>query len=127
VINETEQSIEAQMSDTHELETTLEDLREIVARKNAAIKLESNREYKKLILDGLFKEEASRLVAISAEPSMAREADLIMESIRSISHFQQYMRSVIQMGTIAENNLAEHMEMLEEVRAEEAANEDEAA
>jgi len=113
------------MSDTHELEATLEDLREIVARKNAAIKLESNREYKKLILDGLFKEEAARLVSISAEPSMVREAELIMESIRAISHFQQYMRSVIQMGTVAENNLAEHMEMLEEMRAEEAANDGE--
>jgi len=111
------------MSDTHELETTIEDLREIVARKNAAIKLESNRDYKKLILDGLFKEEAARLVSLSAEPSMFREADLIMESIRAISHFQQYMRAIIQMGTVAENNLAEHMEMLEESRAEEQANE----
>lgn len=111
------------MSDTHELETTIEELREIVARKHAAIKLESNREYKKLILDGLFKEEAARLVSLSAEPSMIREAELIMESIRAISHFQQYMRAIIQMGTVAENNLAEHMEMLEETRAEELVNE----
>lgn len=108
------------MSQVQEIEVGMEEAKAVIARKSAVLKLESNREFKKLILEGYFKEEASRLALLSADPRIRPEdqADAILQ-IQSISKLHQYLHGIIMQGTIAEQALAEYEEALEEARVEE--------
>lgn len=104
------------MSNVEEIELSLENAKELVERKRQAEKLASNREFKKLVLDGYFKDEAVRLVGLSAEPTVSAYKEQIFTEIQAISLFQQYLRNVIRLGTLAEAEMVEHEELLEEAR-----------
>ena len=64
------------MSDIEQVELSLEHAKEIVARRDKAHKLASNREFKALFLEGYFKDEAARLVAICGEGTMINDRPL---------------------------------------------------
>lgn len=103
------------MSDIEQIEISMEQTKELIRRKEMAMKLSSNREFKKLILEGYFQDEAARLVSISASPNMTEHRDEIFESITAISHFRQYMQNIVRMGETAEYELAEQRETLTEL------------
>jgi len=108
------------MSDIHEIEVTAEELRKIVKKKDMALKLAGNREFKALILDGYLIDEAARLVGVSADPTMEKVWPHIQNDIRGISCFKQFMMNTVRMGEIAENDLRDNEEELEYLRSEEA-------
>ncbi len=104
------------MSKVEEIELSLEKAKELVERKRMAEKLASNREFKKLVLDGYFKDEAVRLVGLLGDPGAAPYREQIQLEMAGISMFQQFMRNVIRMGQIAESEMPEHEQLLDEVR-----------
>lgn len=108
------------MSDIQELEISIEDAREKVKLKDMALKLASNREFKKLILEGYFKEEAARLVAISADFSMKDYRDEITMNIQAISCFKQFMQNIVRTGEMAESELEQSQEVMDELLEEES-------
>lgn len=111
------------MSDIETIELSIEEAKKIVAKRDMALKLAGNREFKKLVLEGYLKDEAARLVGISADASVKEHWGDIHSAINGISHFQQYMRTIKQMGDIAERELAEQVDTLEELRELEAEGE----
>jgi hypothetical protein len=108
------------MSDIEMIELSIEEAKKMIEKKNLVEKLMRNREYRRIIEDGYFKEEAARLAGCSADPAMEQYRDDIFLGIQAISKLQQYMRTLVQMGNIAERDLNEHNEALDELRAEEA-------
>jgi hypothetical protein len=107
------------MQDTAEIELSIEEAQKKVADRDALKKLFGNRDFKRIFVEGYFKENALRLVGISAEPSTAAHHDDIHEEIRSISLLSQYLRNVITFGDIAEYEIGESREALDDQRAEE--------
>lgn len=107
------------MSDVHEIELSIEHANELIERKAMVNKLMSNREFKKIVLEGYFKEEAIRMVALVAEPSMKDHKEDILKSMESISCFQQHLRTIVQMGTVAETEMLDYEQTLDEARNDE--------
>lgn len=109
------------MSEQAELELSIEEAKRIVGDRDAVKKLFGNREFKRIFVDGYFKDEALRLVGISADPTMDAKREAIQEEIRGISLVNQYLQNIIRFGDIAQDSLSEAYETLEEVRQEEEA------
>jgi len=105
------------MSDeTQQLELTIEEARKLVEKKDMALKLAENREFKALILEGYFKEEAARLAGISADPAFKGSEDEIQTAIKGISCLRQYLQKQLRLGYQAENDIRDAEEALEEER-----------
>jgi hypothetical protein len=104
------------MQDIETIELSLAHAKAMVSSKEAVLKLTSNREFKKVVLDGYFKEEASRLVLLSADPSVEKHRGEIMLSIQGISSFNNYLQRIVRMGEIAEQEVRDFEESLDEAR-----------
>ena len=105
------------MSDMNQIEISIEQAQKLVDRKNQIEKLTSNREFRKVIIDGYFNEEAARLAGIAGDPLHARDRDDILLCIQGISKLRLYLSNAIRMGQMAESELHDHNELLEEMRA----------
>jgi len=109
------------MSDIEQIELSLSDAKEMVARRDSVLKLKSNREFRKIILDGYFKEEAIRLTALTASPEMEKYRAEIFMSIQAISVLQGFFQTTLQLGDVAAANIAEYEGELEVLREEQVA------
>lgn len=87
---------------------------------HALNRLTKNKDFEQLILEGYFKEEASRLVLIKAEPQMESESDqaTIAKHIDAIGYFRQYLHTIQQIGRMAERAIADDEKTREEMLAE---------
>ena len=106
------------MSDIETIELSITEAKRLVEKKDNIEKLMRNREFRKIFEDGYFTEEAARLVAVSADPQMAEQRDDIFLQIQAISKVKQYLRHSVMIGHIAERDLAEQTEVLDEMRSE---------
>lgn len=109
------------MSQVEELEVSLEYAQGIVAKRDMLDKLSRNREFKQLVLEGYFKDEAIRLTNLSADPhpQVAEHRDDIFLAIQGISLLRQYFQRINREGEIAENEIAEYRTALAHAHAEE--------
>lgn len=91
------------------VELSIEQAKESIFSKDALDKLTKNDAFKKVILDGYFVDEASRLVLLNAEPSMQGETEqaAIQKSIIAIGYLRQYFHTIMQLGAMAERALAD--------------------
>lgn len=101
-----------------EVELTIEEARKMVTRGKMAEKLASNREFKKLVLEGYFQEEAARLVHLLGDPAAAAHREHILRDMEGIGGLKRYLSTVVQLGRQAEMEIAECEETLDELRAE---------
>ena len=106
------------MSDIQQLEQDIASAEELVVRRQMAIKLFGNREFKKLFTEEYFVSEAARLVQLSADPSLdaAQRADAL-NMAQATGHAKRYLSMVVQMGAHAERDLPEAHRTLDEMRA----------
>ena len=104
--------------DIKEIELSIEEAQKMVERRNQAYRLADNADFKSLILEGYYKDEAVRLVGLSADPSTAKYADETILAIKSISMLQQYMRNIVAFGNTAESEIGDMREVLDEERNE---------
>lgn len=106
------------MSDIHDLEQGIQDAEELVARRDQAIKLSKNTEFRALFMDQYFVTEAARLVQLSADPALTVEqrADAL-DMAQATGHAKRYLSMAIQMGAVAERELPDMRAALEELRA----------
>lgn len=101
---------------------SIEQASESVKDLEALKRLEKNRDFKRLISDGYFKDEASRAVLMLADPSMQepeRQRSL-HNSIIACGEFRQYLGTKYQLGNIAIRSLAADELTREQLLAEEA-------
>lgn len=113
--------VEQQLND---IEISIDDARATLARKDALQKLMDTTVWQDIIEDGYFKEEASRLVLLKADPGMGKsELKQIDIAINAIGPFRQYLRVIMQLGMMAENALENDQQTREELLLEEASEE----
>lgn len=105
-----------------QVELAIDDAKELVATRDAMIRLSKNRDFKKIFEQGYFKEHASRLVCNKALPQLQGEAnqEAIDKGIIAIGETREYIRGLFAMGNEAEKAIVDGNEMREEILAQDA-------
>lgn len=96
-------------SQVETLEISINQAKKYVDKLNAVMNLLKNKDFNDLIEEGYFKQEASRLVLLKADPAMQKPEDqaAIIRSIDAIGSFRQYISNTIQMGRMMEKSMQE--------------------
>ena len=104
-----------------QLEVSIEQAQEVIAQAKELDKLIKRREFKKLIDQNYFIDEASRLVHAKANPNLQDEYQqkMLDNQIAAIGYFRQYLSGIFQMANAAAQSIAADQETLDEIRQEE--------
>lgn len=84
---------------------------------NALNRLRSNKDFKKIIVEGYFEKEAIRLVHLKADPSMQSAASQhsITQQMDAIGSFSQYLDLMLRHADMATKQLADDESTREEM------------
>jgi hypothetical protein len=105
------------MSDIQGLEQGIKDAEELIGRRQMALKLSDNRDFRKLILEDFCVTEAARLVHLSADPILPeKERADALAMAQASGHLRRYLSMMIQMGYTAERELPQMQAALDELR-----------
>lgn len=103
-----------------EIELSMDQAKESISNMTSLLNLTKNEDFKRIIEQGYFEKEASRLVLLRASPQTQDEETQksIDNAITAIGHFRQYLMTIMQIGRTAERALeqdeATHAELLQE-------------
>jgi hypothetical protein len=102
------------------VELSLEKAKAHVEMGVAMQKLLKNRDFKKVVSEGYFKEEATRLVLLKADPECAApEIQVAIDkAITGIGEVSQYFRTIVVMAGQAERAITADEQTLDELRNE---------
>lgn len=107
------------MSELSELEDQLVTYKDLIERRKMAQRLSSNRDFRKLILDGFCRDDAARFVQNSGNPALDAEARADSLAMAQASgHLKRYLSMQIQMGAHAEHDIVALQEAIESARVE---------
>lgn len=107
------------MSEVLQLEQQLTDSKKLVAEKAMALKLAENREFRKLILEEFCVQECARYAQASADAALsADDRANALAMAQAAGHLRKWLSVKVQMGNVAERDIAELETALEEARAE---------
>ena len=103
-----------------EIEISIEQARESIAKMEALLNLTKNKDFKLVIEEGYFEKEASRCVLLKADPNIQDEASqkMLDNTIIAIGYLRQYFTTVMQLGRMAQHSLAADEETKQELLAE---------
>ena len=104
----------------NQIEVNIESAKEAIACRDSLVKLTKNREFKKIIEDGYFKDEASRIVLVKADPALqsAENQEQLDKQIIAIGELRQYFRMIFAVGAEAERSMTADEQTREELLAE---------
>ena len=107
------------MSEVLALEKQLQNAKQLAARREMALKLSDNREFKQLILKDFCVEECARYAQSSADPALTIEqrADALALA-QAAGHLRRFLSVVVQMGNTANNEIPQIEVAIEELRQE---------
>jgi hypothetical protein len=107
------------MSEVLALEKQLQTAKQLAARRDMALKLSDNREFKQLILKDFCVEECARYAQSSADPALTTEqrADALALA-QAAGHLRRFLSVVVQMGNTANNEIPQIEVAIEELRQE---------
>jgi hypothetical protein len=111
------------MTQTQALEQQLSDAKKLLSRREMALRLSSNRDFKQLILEEFCLQDAARYAQVSGDPAIGpvERADALAMAQAS-GHLKRFLSVVVQMGAVAEREMSNLEEAIEEARAEEDGN-----
>lgn len=104
-------------SDIAALEASIKQNQQIIAYGDALSRLENNKDFKKIFLEGYFREEAIRLVGLLGDPYLGtpeKQASIIKQ-MEGISNLRSYLILLAQNAMKAKHVLSEEEEALEEI------------
>ena len=109
------------MNQQEEIEISIKQAKEVVDLRDALRRLHNNKDFKKVIKEGYFIDDASRLVLLKADPEMESPENqaIIERQIVAIGQLSQYFGKVEALGNMAERGIEDHATALEEIAAEE--------
>lgn len=108
------------MSQVIQLENSRDQYKKAIELRDLAEKLSANSEFRKLILEEFMVNEAARYVATSADPAMGpNERADALNIAQSAGHLKRWLSVVVQMGNVAENNMVDLDNAINEARQEE--------
>jgi hypothetical protein len=104
-----------------QIELTIEQGRAKIAKGNALNRLSENPDFKEIVREGYFKDEAVRLVQAKASPGMSNDAGqaAIVKSIDAIGGLLQYFVTIQTEANLALEAMGDHEEAITELEAEE--------
>lgn len=87
---------------------------------NALARLKGNRDFKKVILEGLFEDEAIRLVHLKADPNMQGidSQKAILTQMDAIGALRQYLETLAQLAGMAQKSIEADEQTRDELLAE---------
>lgn len=99
-----------------QLDRSIKNANQLIDIGNALERLRSNKDFRKVISEGYFEQEAIRLVMLKADPHMQtpEKQAAVLRDIDSVGALAQYFRTVIQKASLADKS----------VKADEAAREE---
>ena len=106
------------------IERNMEKARAVLEFSAALERLRSNRDFKKVVLEGYFEQEAIRLVHLKSDPNMQKPdmQQSIVNQIDAIGQLHQFFSTVLQKASMASRQIEADQETLEELAAEELNN-----
>ncbi len=107
------------MSEVEALNKQAADCETLVKRRDLAIRLYNNPDFKELIVDGFCLKDCARYVQESQDPALtpAQQADAL-HIAQASGHLRRYLSTTVQMGHNAEREIESIRLMLEEVQSE---------
>lgn len=100
------------------VELSLEEAKKIVEFGEALSRLEQNRDFQKVMFDGYFGDESRRLAFLLAEPNLNREQrEDVIADLRAVGSLRQYLITRRQLAAVAQKDVSDFAEHLEELRA----------
>ena len=93
----------------NEIQEFIKEKQESVKKLEALNRLAKNKDFKLLIDNGYFVDEATRLVMLKASPCSASDEDQknIMRGIDSVGYLRQYFATITTLGREAERRIEE--------------------
>ena len=103
-----------------ELDANIKEAKKIADLAASLDRLRSNRDFKKVILDGYFEDEAIRLVHLKSEPQMQSPESQasIIQQLDAIGTLNQYFTVVYQKARLAQKSIEDDEQTREELLAE---------
>lgn len=103
-----------------EVEQQLKDVKEAMALRDMAVKLSTNREFRKLIIEGFIETETNRLMVCAGDVRFKKEdREQMMGQALAGGHLKRYLNYIQMLGDNAERSIPEAEQTLAELRAEE--------
>lgn len=104
-----------------QIEQSIEQSKADLALGNALARLFENRDFKKVVLDGYFKDEAIRLVHLLVDPNMqdAEKQNAILSEMRGIGSLRSYFHLLEHKSAMAIKSIPYSEETLAELTAAE--------
>ena len=108
-------------TDRTAVELSIKNARKTLDQAKSLERLRSNRDFKALILDGYFREEAIRLVHLRSDPAYQSPTAqaLILLDIDAVANLVSYFRTVEALGETARKALIDGEETLEALSQDE--------
>lgn len=109
------------MSEAEEIEVSIEEAKKFVARADDVRQLSENPVFKRLVMDGYFVQEASRLAHLSSDPTIDEKIrGFVMRDLAGPGALKRYFQTIINMGNAAASEIRQAEEALDDIRSEEA-------
>lgn len=109
----------SRMNDVSALEEHKENLKKLVERRDLAVRLSKNRDFRKLILEEFCVNEAAVYVHNSANPALGpNERADCLGIAQAAGHLKRWLTVVGQMGAQAERDIVQTDQALDDARAE---------
>lgn len=105
-------------TDIETVEISIEYAKEMIAIGDKALRLAENKEFKEIILEGYFRDEAARLTGLLGDPAMKDLQEEIISDLNGIASLQRYLRRLVRQKEMMEHELELHTQTLDELRAE---------
>lgn len=107
------------MSEEFQLEQQLKQAKLLIERREKALRLAENREFRELVLEGFCRDDCARFAQQIGDPALGKKEQEDAASMAAASgHLLRYLRVITQMGDTAGREAAEVEEALEELRAQ---------
>ena len=107
-----------------QVELSLAEAKKVKAFGEAIERLEKNRDFRTVILDGYFTDESRRLTFLTAEENLDEAAmQHVYAGIRAIGELRKCLMARKQMAQVMEKEIRDHEETLDELRKEDAGEE----
>jgi len=105
-------------TELEKVELSMKQAKAKIQMRDALNRLTKNTDFTEVIVEGYFKTYASNLVLMKAEPSQEDPADQrrLDNAIIAVGELQQFFRSVLVQGDMADKALVDNEEALEELR-----------
>jgi hypothetical protein len=107
-------------SDLEQIEVTIQEAEDSIAKLDALNRLRKNQDFKMLFEEGYLKEESARLVLMRAEPNVQNEQEqaLLNKMIDAVGFFRQYLNKIYQFGNHAKSAIEAHRQTRTELMDE---------